>query len=219
MTDAAEYSTRSNARRAARAAGLDPGAVQQTAGGKWALPPANKPLAEMTEASKLACPNGGNSLDFPEELRVGNRRPLTPEQQARVDATMARSGAARQERTDPRKPKGLSWEEWDAHLAAEAAPKREAAPEARAPKPKRLPKPRREDAYQPADVIRVLAEKNPCRPGTAAHAVFEKYRDGMTVAQFTKAAVGACPGRLRPIDYLIYDSKKGRISVGPGAKK
>lgn len=220
MTNAAEYSTRSNARRAARAAGLDPDAAQQTVSGKWVLPPTNKPLAEMTEASKLACPNDGNSLDFPEELRVENRRPLTAEQQARVDAAMARSGAARQERTDPRKPKGLSWGEWDAHLAAEATSKREASLERaaelrakRPPKAKRLPKPRREDAYQPADVIRVLSEKNPCRPGTAAHAVFEKYRDGMSVAQFTKAAASVCPGRLRPVDYLIYDSKKGRISI------
>lgn len=61
--------------------------------------------------------------------------------------------------------------------------------------------------------------KNPCRPGTAAHAIFELYRDGMTVAKFNKVAAGTCPGRLRPVDYLIYDSRKGRITVGPKEKK
>lgn len=231
MMNAAEYSTRSNARRAARAAGLDPDAVQQTASGKWSLPAqtnfvsfdADNSISQGPGPDPRLEPTSGatpDPLTLPEELRVDNRRPLTPEQQARVDAAMARSGAARQERTDPRKPKGLSWEEWDAHQAAEASSRREASLERvaelrakRPPKAKRLPKPRREDAYQPADVIRVLSKKNPCRPGTAAHAVFEKYRDGMSVAQFTKAAASVCPGRLRPVDYLIYDSKKGRISI------
>lgn len=219
-----EYSARSSARRAAKAAGLDPDRVEQAASGKWLLP--NKPLAEMTEASRLAYPSRAHPLDIPEELRVENRKPLPPEQQARLSKVMtAAGGGPKTERVDHRKPKGTSWEEWDAHMAAEAASRREQSLERVAalrakhpPKAKRLPKPRREDAYQPTDVIRVLADKNPCREGTAAHAVFKKYRDGMTVAAFAKAAASACPGRLRPVDYLIYDSKKGRISVGTAKK-
>lgn len=238
MTTSKEYSARSSARRAAKAAGPDPDAVEQAASGKWLLPQALETVSFDPSDAVSQGPGYdpriqgdgvdlGAELDIPEELRVENRRPLTKEQQARVDAAMAKAGGQR-ERLDPRKPKGMSWGEWDMHLTSEAASRQEASlkrvAEIRAkhpPKAKRLPKPRREDAYQPTDVVRILVEKNPCRPGTAACAVFAKYRDGMTVAQFAKAAADVCPGRLRPVDYLIYDSKKGRISVGPapGGKK
>lgn len=94
---------------------------------------------------------------------------------------------------------------------------REAAPARRPPSPPREKKKARVDLFSPADVITVLAEANPCRPGSAAHAVFEKYQTGMTVAEFDKAVKAACPGKLRPVDYLVYDSCKGRIAVGKPA--
>lgn len=86
-------------------------------------------------------------------------------------------------------------------------------------RPKKPPKPKREDAYKGDEVIGLLVAGNPCRPGTAAHAVFECYRHGMTVAEFAAAAAKACPGKLRPVDYVIYDSRKGRIAVGAAGSK
>ena len=87
----------------------------------------------------------------------------------------------------------------------------------RPPRPreeKKAKKKTRDCLFSPADVITVRAPANPCRPGSAAHAVFEKYRTGMTVAEFDAAVRAVCPGKLRPIDYLVYDSRKGRIAVG-----
>lgn len=203
------YAAKSSARRAARAQGVDPDRVVQAEDGRWQLPPAAAPE---------------DSLAIPEYLKVENRKPLTKAQEERL--AEARGGTqAQAARRDPRKPKGMSWEEWDAHVEETARSKRAAldarfagARESRAAKQKaRVPRPRREDAFSPDAVIEVLLDANPCRAGTAAHAVFAKYKTGMTVAKFTKAVEGLCPGRLRAIDYLIYDARKGRIAVG--AKK
>lgn len=198
------YAAKSSARRAAKAQGIDPNLVVQAEDGRWQLPPAAAPE---------------DSLDIPECLKVENRKPLTEAQEKRV-AELARKSGASPRKDDPRKPKGMSWEEWDAHLAAasaapeQAARARAEAREARAAKKVRAPRPRREDAFPPDAVIEVLLDANPCRAGTAAHTVFAKYKTGMTVAKFTKAVEGLCPGRLRAIDYLIYDARKGRIAVG-----
>ena len=53
-------------------------------------------------------------ITIPEFLLVKNRRPLSKKRRAAVDAWLARGVAPRGERTDYRKPKGTSWEEWDA---------------------------------------------------------------------------------------------------------
>lgn len=228
-----EYTIRSSARRAARATGVNPDLVWRNASGKWQLPVcAAAQTAEQPGVTQPERPAQEGSdpeahpLDIPAALRVENRKPLTPEQREKLARTMAGVGISLGEKPDPSKPKGLSAAEWRAHKEEVASAKHAKALERvaklrespagqrRAAKAARLPRPRREDAFRPTDVVRVLLDRNPCRPGTAAHAIFEKYRTGMTVAEFEKAAAKTCPGRLRPVDYLIYDSKKGRISVG-----
>jgi len=177
-------------------------------------------------AARYALPADGS---IPEFLLVKNRKKPTKAEQARIDAFMGRQ-SAEPERVDWRKPKGMSWEDWDAVQARRAEEKhartqervaelnekygRNAKRAIRALRPK---KPRREELFAPSAIIRVLVEGNPCKEGSAAHAVFEMYRTGMTVAAFKKATAGACPGKLRPVDYLVYDSRKGRIAVEPAA--
>ena len=167
--------------------------------------------------------NAEIDISIPDFLLVKNRRPLSKKRRAAVDAWLARGAPSGGERIDCRKPKGLSWDEWDAIMAKQAAEKHAAALArvpllrekygARAKRAARPKKPRREELFAPDAVITVLAEGNPCREGTAAHAVFEKYRTGMTVAQFEAAAEDVCPGKLRPVDYLVYDSRRGRIAI------
>lgn len=60
-------------------------------------------------------------------LRVENRVPLTPEQRARLDERMRRVNDGDAARVDYRKPKGMSWEEWDRIEADRAAAKRAAS--------------------------------------------------------------------------------------------
>ena len=60
-------------------------------------------------------------------LQVQNRRPLAPEQRARLDALARSTGASSSGRTDYRKPKGMSWEEWDALEAARVLDKKAAS--------------------------------------------------------------------------------------------
>ena len=54
-------------------------------------------------------------------------------------------------------------------------------------------------------VIKVIVEKNPKRPGSAAHARFDLYKPGMTVAQFLLS------GGWRAD--LVWDAKQGFIEV------
>lgn len=226
------YTARSSARRAARARGVDPDAVYKTDAGytfDQAAPESDRALglptasAAFNSALNAAAREGAGEMpEIPDFLLVKNRKKPTKAEQARIDAFMGRQ-SSEPERVDWRKPKGMPWAEWDA-IQTRAAEERRAKTEARvaelkekygdrkrAPKPR---KPRREDEYQHGDFVTVLVDANPCRPGTAAHAVFACYRSGMTVAQFIDGAASKCPGKLRPIDYLIYDSRKGRISVG-----
>ena len=163
-------------------------------------------------------------ISIPDFLLVKNRRPLSKKQRAAAEAWLARGAPSGGERVDYRKPKGTSWEEWDAITVKQAAEKH-ATSLARVPtlrekygdrakRALRPKKPQREALFAPAAVITVLTEQNPCREGTAAHAVFEKYRTGMTVAQFEAAARGACPSKICPVDYLVHDLRRGRIAVG-----
>jgi hypothetical protein len=55
----------------------------------------------------------------------------------------------------------------------------------------------------PPQVIRLLVEKNPKKPGSAAHDRFNLYRDRMTVEEAKESGVLA-------ID-LKYDARKGFI--------
>jgi hypothetical protein len=47
---------------------------------------------------------------------------------------------------------------------------------------------------------------NPKRPGTNAHAMFELYKDGQTVAQYVEAGGGR--------DWVRWDVSKGYITLG-----
>lgn len=47
---------------------------------------------------------------------------------------------------------------------------------------------------------------NPKRPNTNAHAMFELYKDGMTVAQYVEAGGGR--------DWVRWDVSKGHITLG-----
>lgn len=50
------------------------------------------------------------------------------------------------------------------------------------------------------------AKGNPKRPGTNAHAMFELYKDGMTVAQYIEVGGGR--------DWVSWDASKGYITLG-----
>jgi hypothetical protein len=65
---------------------------------------------------------------IPVVLQVQNRKPLTPEQQAQVDAAMAKT-PKHADRVDMRKPKGMGWEEWDALQSRNATAERTATGE------------------------------------------------------------------------------------------
>ena len=85
-------------------------------------------------------------------------------------------------------------------------------------KPKATPKATPAKAG-PEAVIRVLAESNPYREGTAGRAVFAIYRDdGMTVAKFSAAAAGLT-GTRKPVDMLRFDVHKGHVRVEAAAAK
>lgn len=71
-------------------------------------------------------------------------------------------------------------------------PKGKAKPAAKASKPKR-------GAFDPANKITVLVDKNPKRPGTDSARRFDKYRTGMTVADYF-AKGGAAPDLLWDIE-------------------
>lgn len=72
----------------------------------------------------------GEMPPIPQFLLVGNRTPPTSEQQERWDRTLRSIGVDRGERVDWRKPRSVSWEEWDA-LQARAAEDQRAATLAR----------------------------------------------------------------------------------------
>lgn len=55
--------------------------------------------------------------------------------------------------------------------------------------------------------IHLLVQANPKRPGSKAHAVFENYRHGMTVKEFTEAVGGDATA------HLVYDAKHGHIKI------
>jgi hypothetical protein len=48
--------------------------------------------------------------------------------------------------------------------------------------------------FKPEQVVKILADKNPKRPGSATHARFELYKNGMTVKEAIDA--GIPPGDL-----------------------
>jgi hypothetical protein len=50
------------------------------------------------------------------------------------------------------------------------------------------------------------AKGNPKRPGSNAHAMFELYKDGQTVAQYIEAGGGR--------DWVRWDVSKGHITLG-----
>lgn len=94
-----------------------------------------------------------------------------------------------------------------------AAPAKKAAPVVEQPEPEaavsrsRGPRGTTEDA-----VITLLAEANPKREGSKAHAVFSYYEDGMTIGAFADALAAADLGK-EATPNLVYDSKMGYISI------
>jgi hypothetical protein len=93
--------------------------------------------------------------------------------------------------------------------AKAAAPAKKAAPKAapaeateEGPGRARGPRGVGEDA-----VIHLLVDGNPKRAGSASHAVFENYRDGMTVGEFCDAVGKGATG------HLVWDAAHGSISI------
>lgn len=236
------YSLRRNARAAAKLAGLDPDgvyavgdrwalpapgaatAVHGEAPASSAAPAASDeaPAAAQVDAAVASVPPG-EMPPLPTFLEVGNRVPLDAAGEARVKALLGRrSDDPNAGRVDHRKPQSMSWEEFDAHQA-EAAEKKKAAaneriakmkakhPELAEGKPKREPRPTVADRLAGAR-IRLVAKDNPYREGTAGHAVFALYRDGMTIPAFEKKAEGKT-GTRKPVDMLMHDVRKGRVAL------
>src|SRR5690242_19741962 len=77
--------------------------------------------AKSKKAAKPAIVDDGGGI--PEFLRVENRVPLTPEQEARL-AAVTKEAREEERRGGHNKPKSISWEEWDAYQAAEREKKR-----------------------------------------------------------------------------------------------
>lgn len=93
----------------------------------------------------------GKAEGIPVYLQVQNRRPLTPEQQAKVDE-MAKARAATAENVVAfGKPKGMSMEEWEAHKSRE----RQAKDAAKAERLAKLPK-KAKKAEPPANSFRLI---------------------------------------------------------------
>jgi hypothetical protein len=61
--------------------------------------------------------------------------------------------------------------------------------------------------HSDSDVIKVLAEKNPQRPGSKSHSMHDKYRDGMTVKEALDAGI--------TMSHIVYGNRKGHIRVNP----
>jgi hypothetical protein len=155
-------------------------------------------------------------------LQTQNRKPLTPAQQAEFERRVAQSAGSTHERvktaSDYLKPKGMSWDEWDAWWAIREAEKR-AKTEARVaelrakhPPRERGPKKPRGIVVEPTMVIKVAVKGNPYKAGSAGNKVFAKYKSGMTVAALEKAAAGLTGGRT-VVDMLKFDVRKGRITL------
>lgn len=68
----------------------------------------------------------------------------------------------------------------------------------------------RKSAFADDAKITVVSKENPKRPGSKAHGVFKKYKNGMTVAQALAAGVTTA--------HLRWDSSHGFIKVTGGAK-
>lgn len=62
-------------------------------------------------------------------------------------------------------------------------------------------------------VITVLTPDRKVRPDTETAVMWALYRNGMTVAQFLKAAEGVTLEKLTPAAYLSFDVRKGYIKV------
>jgi hypothetical protein len=59
--------------------------------------------------------------------------------------------------------------------------------------------------YKPDARVTILVDKNPKRPGSKAAAIWENYRDGMTVVEAIQAGV--------PREGLLYDSTHHFIKI------
>lgn len=70
-------------------------------------------------------------------------------------------------------------------------------------------------SFNPAHVIHVLATTNPKRPGTKAHAAWQLYKPGQTVAQFAAAKVAATKTYSTVASQLKFDTKHGYIAILP----
>lgn len=72
--------------------------------------------------------------------------------------------------------------------------------------PKRKVGTRGSTKFAGTDIITALVDYNPKRAGSASHARFAKYEDGMTVDEAQKAGVTAGD--------LLWDTKHGFIEIG-----
>src|SRR5215475_10099143 len=72
-------------------------------------------------------------------------------------------------------------------------------------------------SYAPTDRVRFTKDGkagNPKRPGTAAHALYALYKDGMSVADYVKAVKAGPARRDQAYVALRWDVDKGFITVG-----
>jgi hypothetical protein len=84
-------------------------------GNEDAIRASNAYLWPTTKKPRVGFHTGltGDGVDIPDFCLVKNRKPLTAEQQAKLDTQTVKQ---QPERVDGRKPKGMSWEDWDAYL-------------------------------------------------------------------------------------------------------
>lgn len=157
---------------------------------------------------------------LPAKLDARKRKPLTEADRACLAKLQRAAGIGVAEKRIPfAKPKGMSLEEWEHHVAAADATKnaqrderlaalRERAKERAAKKPGRPPR----QQTPPDAKIMIVAQKNPYREGSMGHAVFARYKPRQTVAAFL-LSIADLVGKRRPIDMLMFDLKRGHIQL------
>jgi hypothetical protein len=148
---------------------------------------------------------------IPGFLKVENRKPLTPEQKAKLEENQ-RKALGKEERNEVRDfslPKNIEPAGREILRAQQEKRKPVANGKAHdeAPAPKEKGR-KRGKHFPPEHVITVVSEKNPKQPGSAAYDLFAMYKPKMTVAEYLKKAGPRGPFLLR------YDTEHKFITIG-----
>lgn len=158
-------------------------------------------------------PNFEDADPIPAELKVENRLPLSPEQQARFDSSMRGTPRTRTKKRDFYQPKGMSDEEWEAHKRAQEKENKAAQKERLAAlrEKKRAEAPvggstHSRTSYDPASTIVVLCTGNPHRPTSKDHDKF--------AASVAAGTIGGALAAGADVGYLRYAERRGLIKIG-----